>query len=65
MTLLQREALKRTPLTSERIASIYRSSKKYPFPDMMIRDLCLSHERLRMELEGAEKLLAEAGVYKP
>jgi len=64
---LTRQALVSLPLTPERVREVYAFFR--PAPDdgagaqagmaRVIRELCVSHERLRAELEGAEALLRE------
>lgn len=59
---LREECLGKLPLTKEAVQSIYdvRNGKHPPAViATWIKNLCLSHERLRAELEGAEILLRE------
>lgn len=59
---LQSDCLGKVPLTKEAVQAIYSvRDGKHP-PAVLatwIKNLCLSHERLRAELEGAEILLRE------
>ncbi len=61
MTPLERKALATPPMSKEAVEFFYdvlcRSETETA---ARVRKLCLSHERLRMELEGAEVLLADA-----
>jgi len=64
MTPLQRKALACSPLTRETVESFYDGSHAGT-AEQCLKALCASHERLRMELEGAEVLLAELGEVVP
>ena len=55
MTNLQQAALKTTPLPREVVETIYTGWRQ----SARMRALCESHERLRMELEGAEAMIAD------
>jgi hypothetical protein len=60
MTLLERAALIRMPLTRETVEDIYGQVCHRAYDDRLaVRGLCESHERLRMEAEGGEALLQE------
>lgn len=61
MTKLQKDALGRGVLPPSRVLAIAQAADRHPLADRMrdIRRLCESHERLRMELEGATELLAD------
>ena len=63
MTKLQRKALAITPLTEDKIEEIYNNHSgingSISGLSKFVQKLCESHERLRMELQGAEKLLAD------
>lgn len=67
MTELQRKALARLALTVEQVEAVYAEYRPTsPQGERLaiflaIRMLCESHERLRMELQGAEELLNEKG----
>jgi hypothetical protein len=62
MTDLDRQALATTPLPKGAVAAIFgMTGIKDAGHAHIIKKLCLSHERLRMELEGAEKLSPRAG----
>lgn len=63
MTPLDRNALARVPLTRAEVEAIYAD-----YPPLaglkfvrIIRRLCESHERLRMELAGAEEIIFGGG----
>ena len=56
MTDLQRRAMARVPLTEAEVGYLHLNNSSRP----SVLALAESHERLRMELEGATKLLAEA-----
>jgi len=61
MSYLQLKAETIQPIDKERVQGIhdmYVGSNS--FAAKIIRELCESHERLRMELEGATKMLDEA-----
>ncbi len=55
---LNRRALANVPLTKETVQSFWDGTRSGT-PEQCLLALCISHERLRMELAGAEKLLAE------
>ena len=56
MTILEQRSLATVPLTKEYIESIWSDRNTAHVEDLQtfVRQLCLSHERLRMELEGLE-----------
>lgn len=57
---VQTECLSRTPLTASHVEAIYHLlDGEADAHAKVIRSLCLSHERLRAELLGAETLLKE------
>lgn len=58
MTNLQKSALASLPLTAATIESFWDGSRSGT-AEQCLRALCISHERLRAELQGAEVLLAE------
>jgi hypothetical protein len=62
---LKTECLAKTPLSAEAVAAIYGMLEKFAEPGQrqIVKNLCLSHERLRAELEGAEALLVKQGVW--
>lgn len=64
MTDLTRRALGRVPLTEQEVADWYEWAKAWASRDSAgsraaVKVLCESHERLRVELQGAELLLEE------
>lgn len=63
MTRLQKDALGRDVLPQATVEAIAHAADRHPLADRMrdIRRLCESHERLRMELEGAMVMLADKG----
>lgn len=62
MTNLERKALARVPLTRGEVETAYLTSSQWNYPmSKIIADLCESHERLRMELAGAEELIFGGG----
>lgn len=68
MDELTRRALARVPMTESAIRDIYGDTNGHFYTESageVVRALCESHERLRYELEGAEKLLREAEGGKP
>lgn len=56
---LKIDCLGKTPLTYEAVAAICNMTSFDPAVRQIVRNLCLSHERLRAELQGAELLLKE------
>lgn len=56
---LKTECLKKIPLTYEAVAAIHGMISFSDGQRQIVTNLCLSHERLRAELEGAEKLIAD------
>lgn len=58
---LRTECLKHVPLTAATVESIWSELRKYSEGELLerLRALCLSHERLRAELEGCEATLAK------
>ena len=58
MTPLQRAALASLPLTEATVESFYDGTRSGT-AEQCLRALCVSHERLRAELQGAEALLAD------
>lgn len=62
MTTIRRECLKTLPIAAEAIEKLWNTNIQF-MPDSIkerwIGALCLSHERLRVELEGATILLNE------
>lgn len=60
---LQTECLKRVPLTVDSVELFFQQRNTNFTGDLrnIVTALCLSHERLRAELEGATKLLSEEG----
>ena len=66
MTRLQRNALACLPLPAEEVEAMYEEAWTDVAPlfipvARICRALCVSHERLRVELIGCEVLLTEAG----
>ncbi len=59
MTPLERKALGTIPLTYACVESFYDDSHAGSV-SQCLKVLCLSHERMRMELEGAEVLREDA-----
>ena len=65
-THLETECLGVTPMTMEKVLEIYEASAVVNPDDegaylkSAVDRLCLSHERLRAELDGAMKLLEES-----
>lgn len=57
MTDLDRRALATVALAREKVEDFYANA--HDWGEAAINALCESHERLRMELQGAEALLAE------
>ena len=57
MTPLTRAALATVPLKPDVVQHLHDCA--HSIATSSVKALCVSHERLRMELEGAEKLLAE------
>lgn len=60
MTKLQSEALAREVLSRTMVESFYDRSRSGIAEQCLIDDLCRSHERLRMELEGATAIQQQA-----
>ncbi len=60
MTPLQRAALYRTPLTEAEVEALYCQFHGITEFVLERNALCESHERLRVELDGVEALLASA-----
>lgn len=58
MTDLQRKALASLPMEPGRVETLYAGAFG-GVAEKAIKNLCVSHERLRAELLGAETLLAE------
>ena len=58
MTPLTRDALETEPMNAESVNVLFLIADDVAAYE--VEDLCVSHERLRMELEGAQKLLAES-----
>lgn len=54
---LKIDCLGKTPLTYEAVAGILGMKIADPGLRQVVKNLCLSHERLRAELEGVEKLI--------
>ncbi len=66
MTDLQRKALASLPLSAEEVQDHFDEAYTHVHPQFvpaarLVRALCVSHERLRAEVQGAEVLPAEAG----
>ena len=63
MTPLQQKALASVPLPETFVADIYDCAPKMTRDKAIeeLQRLCVSHERLRAELLGAEALLTESG----
>lgn len=62
MTKLEQAALTTTPLPAAIVEDIYTGAQLGMVAQ--IRGLCESHERLRAELLGAEKIIAELRAEK-
>ncbi len=58
MSDLTRRALGTVPLSVETVQSFWDGTRSGT-PEQCLRSLCISHERLRADLQGAEILLAE------
>jgi len=58
---LKIKSLSRVALSEQRIQEIYDNVTPHPAADnvQLVRELCLSHERLRAELSGAEIIIKE------
>jgi hypothetical protein len=58
---LQTECLKRIPFSAATVQGMCDVATCHPAAALLanFRMLCLSHERLRAELEGAKKMLAD------
>ena len=66
MTRLQRNALTSPPLPADEVEAMFKDAWTDVAPQFIpvariCRALCVSHERLRVELVGCEVLLTEAG----
>ena len=60
MSRIEIECLKQLPLTAEEIDAIWRARTAFSFAiEKLVNRLCLSHERLRAELSGAEIIIKE------
>jgi hypothetical protein len=63
MTDLERRALARLPLTPAEVQAIDADNDPARYPSLKfvrtLRRLCESHERLRMELQGAESVIED------
>lgn len=60
--ILEIDCLGTTPLSREAVREIFVLRDRIQNPRTLsygVQQLCLSHERLRAEVEGAETLLAE------
>jgi hypothetical protein len=67
MTPLQRQALASLPMSEQEVERIYTTSNDGEGGGSLLRKLaalCVSHERLRMEIEGAT-LLLDKDQYTP
>lgn len=58
---LKLDCLGRTPLPFDWVEGVYVTAKAHPAADNVeiIKKLCLSHERLRAELEGMDVMLRD------
>lgn len=57
MTELNRRALARLTMSAANVELLYDAACRRTVEDKIIRDLCESHERLRLELAGCETML--------
>ena len=64
MTKLQKAALARVPFTYDTVEDFWNGSHFWT-AEKCLKLLCESHERLRMELEGVEKMLSEEPQDEP
>lgn len=56
---MQKEAMGRNAFNTKSILDLYETSDFGKVAKTIVRQLCLSHERLRSELEAAQKLIDE------
>lgn len=61
MNALSRKALGSIPLTEDTVLDFYQGPRAGT-AEQCLRALCVSHERLRAELEGLQALLQDVGA---